>query len=318
MLTRKIILFGIIAYLSISAFASPTSIQQLVIFGDSYSDNGNTYALSKNTYPGQAYYLGHFSDGLNWSEYLAIKLGVDINNPKEFRNFAYGQAQTVGPISLTSHDINQAQKTWRFTVPDLAGEIKQYLDEGDIKPTTSFYFIFIGTNDFLNYIPRSKAHNQKFVANEFDALNKQITRLKKLGAKHIVVFKLRELTRSPLAKQLAKRYQHHYLLSLQKMIRQYNARLTQKYQHDPMVVLYNTYQFDQNIFKRKISYAWYRQHHTIDEKVKACYINQGNYVDQAGKACAKPWRYFYYDRIHPTTFLNKLMADDLWGQVFYH
>jgi phospholipase/lecithinase/hemolysin len=43
-------------------FATP---KQLVIFGDSYSDNGNVYAASKNTYPGQAYYLGHFLDGLS-------------------------------------------------------------------------------------------------------------------------------------------------------------------------------------------------------------------------------------------------------------
>ncbi len=311
----KILKFLITASLlciSIISFAENLiPVKQIVILGDSYSDNGNTYFASKNTYPGPAYYFGHFSDGLNWAEYLSGKLGMDFANPKQFRNFAYGQAQTIGKITLITHEIDNPQIHWKFTIPDLAGEIDQYTKENDINPSNTLYFIFIGTNDFLNYIPTTKKQNHKFVQRELNALEKQVKRLNKLGAKHIVIFNIRDLSLSPLAKQLADKYKHQYIHKLNKMIFNYNKSLNNKYKKSKDIIIYNVYHFDQHIFNTHVSYQWYRQYFQLTEKTNPCYKNAGNYVDQVGAICNKPWEYLFYDRIHQTTFINKLLSDNL-------
>ncbi|KAF9165657.1 hypothetical protein DFQ26_009600, partial [Actinomortierella ambigua] len=41
----------------------------IVVFGDSYADNGNTYKLTKQQWPGSKYYHGRFSNGYVWPEY---------------------------------------------------------------------------------------------------------------------------------------------------------------------------------------------------------------------------------------------------------
>lgn len=157
------------------------------MFGDSYSDNGNTYLASKNTYPGRAYYFGHFLDGLN----------------------------------------------------------------------------------------------------------------------------IRDLQLSPLAKQLSDKYKNEYIHKLNEMISNYNGALVNKYKQHKDIIIYNIYKFDQEIFNTNTPYRWYRQTFKLKEKTTPCYKNTGNYVDQVGKVCNKPWEYLFYDRIHQTTFINKLLSDNL-------
>ena len=77
---------------------------KLVIFGDSLSDQGNTYtvtsALGTPTPPPQAYWEGRFSNGPIWAEYFAQYLGVRLVASSQVRsgkdaegvNFAWGGA----------------------------------------------------------------------------------------------------------------------------------------------------------------------------------------------------------------------------------
>lgn len=118
---------------------------------------------------------------------------MSFTNPKQFRNYAYGQAQNIGEVTLKTHQINSPNLYWNFTIPDLSGEINQYLKEGNLNPSNTLFFIFIGTNDLLNYTPKSRKENQWFVHQELISLNTQINRLRKIGAKHIVLFNIRDL-----------------------------------------------------------------------------------------------------------------------------
>lgn len=67
--------------------ASPTtktktsgSIENLVVFGDSFSDDGNgAWVLTNHTWPADpAYYGGRFSNGPIWAEYVAKALGWNL------------------------------------------------------------------------------------------------------------------------------------------------------------------------------------------------------------------------------------------------
>ena len=65
----------------------------LVVFGDSYSDHGNTYRSSHSTYPfSPAYWDGRFSNGPVWVEYLARHFGLNPLKTTQLSDFTYGQA----------------------------------------------------------------------------------------------------------------------------------------------------------------------------------------------------------------------------------
>ncbi|RIB27035.1 GDSL-like Lipase/Acylhydrolase-domain-containing protein [Gigaspora rosea] len=57
-----------------------------VAFGDSFSDNGNSYNLTNKIWPTDVNYEGHFTNGKVWTEYLAELLNIKLIN------YAYGGA----------------------------------------------------------------------------------------------------------------------------------------------------------------------------------------------------------------------------------
>lgn len=272
--------------------AQSIDVKQMVVLGDSYSDNGNTFRASGDTYPGEAYYKGHFSNGVNWSEYLSKSLGV-----KAFRNYAYGQAQVLGDVNLQTHSNTSDKQAWKFTIPDLAGEVGEYINGGNLDPAHTLYFIFIGTNDFLNYTPGTKQQDQQFVVRTFEGLEVQVNRLKVLGASRIVIFNMRDLELSPLAYQLAEKQGNNYTSKLNAMVSAYNNLLLQKYGYSKNTLVYNINEFDAVNFKSK--------------NPQPCYVNEGNYIDKVNLVCTDPKSHFFYDRIHPTTSINRLISEDL-------
>lgn len=293
-------------------------INHLVVFGDSYSDNGNTFSASKNTYPGYPYNLGRFSNGPTWSTYLAQMLGLDPAEPKQFQNFAYGQAEIIRPITLTTHAVNKPKKTWRFTIPNLGREIRDYKKNGTVKPEDSLYVVFIGTNDFLNHDYTKPKLTQRFLDNTERELNKGVERLKAMKAKKIVLFTLRRLDDSPLAHELAEKSKanglENYTERLQNAISAFNNRLARTYKKDKTVQLYDIWDFDKRV-KARLSYPWYRGKYRLTDRFNACYQNHGNYIEPQETPCFDPWAHFFFDRIHLTTYANMLLARDVFSKL---
>ncbi|KAG9302961.1 hypothetical protein G9A89_022378 [Geosiphon pyriformis] len=69
---------------------STDKFDKFVVFGDSWSDNGNTFRLTGGNFPSptEFYYSGRYSDGPLWSEFLSNVLGTT------FFDFAYAGAST--------------------------------------------------------------------------------------------------------------------------------------------------------------------------------------------------------------------------------
>ncbi|MGE3420311.1 MAG: SGNH/GDSL hydrolase family protein [Bradyrhizobium sp.] len=76
-----------------AALSTPPSF--LVVFGDSYSDSGNAFALTGGAYP---YPSGRFSDGPVWVEHLADSLGL--------------AAKPVFAQTTLPADINDVNSNW--------------------------------------------------------------------------------------------------------------------------------------------------------------------------------------------------------------
>ncbi|UQC81431.1 GDSL-like Lipase/Acylhydrolase, partial [Colletotrichum lupini] len=65
----------------------------IVVFGDSFSDNGNGAArVSNNAWPIDKYYKGRFSNGIVWAEYVAANLSLPLYD------YAVGGATTSNAL----------------------------------------------------------------------------------------------------------------------------------------------------------------------------------------------------------------------------
>src|SRR3990167_4070787 len=226
--------------------------KRMVIFGDSYSDNGNDYRLTAGRYPNAvAYYQGRFSNGPVWVEYLAQRLGINPSNPQQFINFAYGQSKILSATSITVYCATNQQ----YVVPGLSDEISAYEAQYKKFKPSDLVVVFISTNDFFDL---SDVNDRNFFLKAADYQVVQIHRLIQLGAKHLVVLNGRDVTLSPLARIIASTNTGsmdnvkitNYLHYFRSLIKLYNNRLGDALRHAKEVVLYDTFHFDNKTFNK--------------------------------------------------------------------
>ena len=124
------ILFLILVSSPLISFASP--FDTVVIFGDSLSDNGNLYEETFGLIPDSSeYFMGRFSNGPVWVEYLADSSHLDA----DLVNYAHGGATTDSLIPL-----------------GLEGQVLGYVTTSSPTPDT-LCAIWIGANDVFNSSP---------------------------------------------------------------------------------------------------------------------------------------------------------------------
>jgi phospholipase/lecithinase/hemolysin len=164
---RRSVVRGLLAVLLVTpvaapAFASP--ITQIVAFGDSLSDTGNDLIAFGSPQP--PYYQGRFSNGPNWIDDLAAKLGVPDPQPSLAggTNYAYGGA--------TATAINTG-------VPDLGQQVQQYLTTSPTANPNALYTVLMGANDFFGGVSDASG--------PANAVNAALTSLIGAGAKNILV-----------------------------------------------------------------------------------------------------------------------------------
>ncbi len=169
-LPKKIffILFCLLLFRGIPANAAPFS--ELVVFGDSLSDNGNYYLSSDQPIPDPAeYYKGRFSNGPVWPEYLSDRPLLNIS----LSDRALGGAESDGwtPFGLKQ----QVTGYIAAAIPPLRTDV--------------LFAIWIGGNDYLN----GDKTPQQSVQNVKEAMGQLI----KNEAKHLMILNLPDLGTIP-------------------------------------------------------------------------------------------------------------------------
>ncbi|CAK1994673.1 Thermolabile hemolysin [Vibrio crassostreae] len=149
------------------------TINRIVTFGDSLSDTGNLFNGSQWVFPNaNSWFLGHFSNGLVWTEYLAKAKDVPLYNWA-----VGGAAGTNQYVALTGvYD----QVTSYLTYMKVA---KNY------RPENSLFTIEFGLNDFMNY--------DREVADVKADFSSALIRLTESGANNILLFTLPDATKAP-------------------------------------------------------------------------------------------------------------------------
>lgn len=173
-----------VAAFLISGFVTAAPLQNIVVFGDSLSDNGNLYEYMHHQLPqSPPYFEGRFSNGPVWIEHLAKHYFP--NNPHaHVLNYAFGGAG----VSMDEDDDDVL-----FT---LRREINSYLlVHGDKANEDTLYILWIGSNNYLA-MPNAVEQTLKEVN---DGIEQALKKLVDKGAKHILVLNLPDLGKTPAA-----------------------------------------------------------------------------------------------------------------------
>ena len=186
---RGFIIVGVLtAALGMAGEATAQRFSNVIVFGDSLSDSGNV-AAARGLPPGTSFTTN--PDPV-WAERVAAAFGAaGTNSLAGGANYAWGGAcaNPDGPCL--------------YQVPTVKGQVDQYLaaNDGRADPE-ALYAVWAGANDIESALdPRSLRTNpQADTLNAARALVTQVRRLQEAGARHVVVFNLPDLGRTPLAR----------------------------------------------------------------------------------------------------------------------
>ncbi len=171
------------------AYAAAPSYDALYVFGDSYCDVGNLFALTGGAEPAAPYYNGRFSNGPIWLDHVAGFLGLPL---KAYAvggtDYAFGGAWVTEGQSFTG-------------VPSVPEQVQLYLDAhaGKADPN-ALYILEGGGNDILDatgvspqvlglQIAEGLAHSERL--------------LREAGARHFVIPDLFNVGLLPAATNVA-------------------------------------------------------------------------------------------------------------------
>jgi len=205
-------LLASLSALLFSGFVAATPVHNIVVFGDSLSDNGNLYEAMKHQLPqSPPYFAGRFSNGPVWIELLIESYFPNDPSPSpHLLNYAYGGA---GVSDNDGEDV-------LFT---LKREVDTYLlAHQDKASDDSLFIVWIGANNYLG-MP-SDAEKTLQIVNA--GITKSIKRLVEKGAKHILVLNLPDLGRTPAALEFdsvesMRYFSNHHNSSLNTMLEEF-------------------------------------------------------------------------------------------------
>lgn len=257
-------------------------VERVVSFGDSLSDTGNVYNESQWKMPSQSWYLGRFSNGPTWIEYLASRNGLTLNN------WATGGAQTRDGYGGLIHGVDR----------QIEGFLAYMRHAKGYDPSRTLFTFLVGGNDFVN--------DGKTGA---EIVQKQEASLRKLvaaGARRLLVVNLPDVSVAPLFR-LGRTDAHTVLGRVDyynKHIRKVVERVAADTGADVRLVDVRG-RFDE-VMAQPGRFGFIN---TTDSCLAIDTDSSLNYTrKQMSRPGCDPAAYVFWDTLHPTTRMHELMA----------
>lgn len=194
-----------------------SKIKQIIVFGDSLSDNGNLKRWLK-AMPYYPFWFGRFSDGFIWNDYVSYITQIPV------LNFAYGGAKTEGFNDYYVKDFQEyvTNAGRNLVTGSSQNYIENYLDNyltADSyqsksylisKPQENLYIIWIGANDYISKFtgekptedffdyPDSVVGSNTVYRRAVDEIIQQIILLNQRGAYNFLVLNLPDFGKTPI------------------------------------------------------------------------------------------------------------------------
>ncbi len=332
--------------------ASPQQIRRLVIFGDSLSDTGRLKRRVR-VFPTWPYWMGRFSNGPIWTEYLEQATALSV------QNHAYGGASLgrLGQLPGADWIARVREEGQYFISGSIGGQVEDYVNNylvaGQLAaPDKTAFLIWAGANDYISKEPVSglittflnnpagESGYQSVVHDGISGLESAVRALYDAGGRNFVLLNLPDLGRSPVVTQnttyipvqgITNDPERRLELSqkLSELTRYHNQQLVQAV--DRLNSELNGGQialFDSNRLFLDLAYAdeprqqiaprWTSV--TVSGADRSlnlperCYA--GSYFGSRDddRVCLQPKRMLFWDAVHPTTTVHCLHA----AQVAQH
>lgn len=284
--------------------AQVPTFKNIYVFGDSLSDTGNFFKATGGTRPASLpYYQGRFSNGPVWPEYLAQQLQVPTT---QLNNFAVAGASS----GLYSSYIIDPQSPMYRT--GLLSQIDQFIASNTSPDPQDLFIIWAGLNDYAG-------RTQQPVSEVVDNITSAVNQLAAVGARTIVVVNLPDLGALPAAasKDLSARLTEATIAHNQALASAVKSLATAL--HPSNIVLYDIYSELEETIQHPERFA-------IVDVQNSCISNTGYPFSPPSNIaydCAgAPNEYFFWDSIHPTTAVHRLIAagaySALGGSAAFH
>jgi phospholipase/lecithinase/hemolysin len=280
-----------------AAAATPGLIERLYVFGDSYSDSGNGYALTKT--PPSPPYGSRFSNGMTAAEYMAQAFGVALRFSENPDAPADASLNFAVSGAWTSHKNNDATIDGRTGLLNQIAWFEQRLKAGKARfdPDSTLFFIAIGTNDVL-FGNIAGLDNRTLVADAMRNMETAVRFLHLTGARHIAVATIPSVNLTPRAASLppaTARAVGEAVLSLNEGYRALAIRLRTQLAADVFVLPWGGYYDELMTNPSAFGLA-----------------NAGSCIARASGAatvCPDPQRFIFWDALHPTTAAHRVVGN---------
>jgi phospholipase/lecithinase/hemolysin len=290
-----------LAVLAASLACSPAYAQTysaIYSFGDSLSDVGNALIASTavgDPIPLPAYYYdGRFSNGPNWLDDLAAKLGLSVSPALSIppgNDFAFGGAQTG--VTIVNPPIVGNQ-----SVPiDLEDQVA-FFKEVDRSPTPgALYTLDIGANDILNAVSAGDGANPTFLTQAVNNTVGAIDSLYAGGMRNLLYYEVPDLSVVPAYEALGPQDS----AEAGALAKAFNTDVLKD-----ISSLSGLNVFDVPIFSAIDEIVANPSRFGLTNVTTPCF--SGNY-DTAGSVCGDPNTSLFWDDEHPTAAANLLTAN---------
>lgn len=287
------LILGLVASLLAISYAAPctpplpATYASAVVFGDSFSDNGNVFTLTNRTWPADpAYYAGRFSNGPVWAEDLAVDLGVPL------LDYAYGGATTSNALvrGFTGAKAD-------ILVPSLEDQVDEFLLSGPHNSAPldrSLFILWGGANDVF-------ANRSITPAQSAAVLARLVAKLQDAGGASFLLVGSPDLSMIPWDSYIdgaSREALHNYSVDLADRLVQLSAASGAGVEYAGLDPLFRSFGFYEQGWKAAgfDKFAMYG----------SCLV--GAYTKAPRSLCKDPDKRVFWDEFHPTVKTHKLIA----------
>lgn len=290
-------LLGTLGAFLISGIINAAPLHNIVVFGDSLSDNGNLYEIMKHQLPqSPPYYKGRFTNGPVWVEHVIAS--YFLNNASEhLLDYA------IGGAGVSEEDEDDVLFTLRK-------QVNTYLiSHQDKASPDDLYVVWIGANNYLG-LP---SDTEKTLNDVNTGIVHSLELLINKGAKHIMLFNLPNLGKTPAALEFDAAEIMGYFAT------QHNAQLFQSY--NELKEKYPTVEwlyFDLGaVFTEVIEHPTENGFVNVTNTcstIEGTKLSKKSLLRMVAQVTPKAEidrceGYLFFDLVHPTAFAHKLIAE---------
>ncbi|KAJ3104496.1 hypothetical protein HDU97_009109 [Phlyctochytrium planicorne] len=325
-------IIAVSAAMAASFVSAQQTFKEVVVFGDSYSDSGNTFKQSNGKFPpSPPYAAGRFSNGPVWVENVASKFNAPI------RNFAYGGAVANSSAFPAGDEVR--------SIPDFYQQLDSFgKNNTGLDLDQTLFLVFIGGNDYLGALPQVLTQallTQKAdVGSTITAISNSVlaginTLVTTYKAKHILTLTLPPIQAAPASSQLVKLVPAAFLNVVNTIASNHNTALKQGLDNiskqNPVKIYYaNTY--DPLVDITSSTSSTLRTKYNIQNSNSSCLSSKSlqsatfklsdalaapfldrlpslNARQSSAKVCDQPDTYLFWDGLHPTATGHKVLGD---------